>query len=160
MDFLNLADLPEVDSVKDGDTVFVVRDGDVCRVAKNKVGGGAGGYLLQVADEEYDKEGVIIYTPCDEAFETLKNGGNVTIAMSEALLDEELAFVDLSYMPVLNAFIVDGSAEGFSGEVAIVVANNLGNPVVFLLTNGQPRPTTANLTNLRSKLGGGKSVQL
>lgn len=162
MDFLNLAEVPEVDSVQDGDTVFVVRDGEVRRVAKDKVGGGAGGYLVDVAaGETLTEEGdFIITTPTPGLLEAAASGAVVSIALDASVLLGEAEEIGIkAYIPTIGVMDATILGEEFAGFILAGI-NATGQFAAVCFTNGQPIPTTTNLTTLRSKLGGGKSVQL
>lgn len=164
MDFLNLAEVPEVDSVQDGDTVFVVRDGEVRRVAKDKVGGGAGGYLVDVAaGETLTEEGdssFIITTPTPGLLEAAASGAVVSIALDASVLLGEAEEIGIkAYIPTIGVMDATILGEDFAGFILAGINVN-GQFAAVCFTNGQPIPTTTNLTTLRSKLGGGKSVQL
>lgn len=156
MDFLNLAEVPEVDSVQDGDTVFVVRDGEVCRVAKDKVGGGAGGYFLEIPVEDVqklDSGEIYVTTNIDEMLAVVNAGGSVVLKMDGSVLDAE--FAGLSFVSTATVFTGDlATASGVAAGASVMLE------VQLFFTNGQPIPDTASVTTLRSKLGGGKSVQL
>lgn len=161
MDFMNLAEVPEVDSVKDGDTVFVVRDGEVCRVAKDKVGGGAGGYLVDVSAEELviEDDVFLIATPVPGLIEAAASGAAVSVAIDIGLIaEEDIELGTKAYMPTTGVIDAGVLGEEFAGMILAGVICGQFLTVVF--TNGQLAPITANLTALRSKLGGGKSVQL
>lgn len=156
MDFLNLAEVPEVDSVQDGDTVFVVRDGEVRRVAKDKVGGGAGGYLLEIPVEDVqttESGEIYVTTNIDEMLAVVNAGGSLVIKMDASIIDADLAGTPI----VLTAMVVTSDVTAMDGIAAFCFT---AADILLYFTNGQPIPTTTNLTTLRSKLGGGKSVQL
>lgn len=161
-DFLKLGEVPEVDKLLDTDTVLAVRDGEVYRVPKGQVGG-AGGYLIVPEEDEIIEERDNVFwitTPCQEAFDVIRAGGNVTIAMDES--------GTLLYMSLLGAVIMDGSGFGLSGDVMEGWSYGLGDDLMFAFTNGQavPAETSATalsadnspLSKLRSKLGGGANA--
>lgn len=159
-DFLKLGEVPEVDKLLDTDTVLAVRDGEVYRVPKGQVGG-AGGYLLQVANDELEEIDNIFYitTPCQEAFDVIRAGGNVTIALDES--------GTLIYTSLISAIIFE-AAEDFDTEVILGDIATFGEFISVILTNGQavPAETSATalsadnspLSKLRSKLGGGANA--
>lgn len=159
MDFMNLAEVPEVDFVQDGDTVFVVRDGEVRRVAKDKVGGGAGagGYLLEIPVEDMQtvsgSDEIFVTTNIDEMLAVVNAGGSVVIKTDGSIIDASLAGLPI----VSTALVTTGdaaAAEGVAATALIMVGFQL------FFTNGQPIPDIASVSTLRSKLGGGKSVKL
>lgn len=159
-EFTKITDVPEIEELQDNDTVLAIRDGELYRVAKDAVGG-AGGYLLSVADNEVtmeDSSNLYITTPCQEAIDALRAGGNVTIAFNVEKIDEEFAGYGLCYMTISNFFVVDGSAMGLSGEIILGFGLFFGEPVAIGLTNGQEIPSDSSLSALSSKLGGGESV--
>lgn len=185
MDFMNLAEVPEVDSVQDGDTLFVVRDGEVCRVAKDQVGGsGAGGYLVEVGDDEVllDEAGdgsvtVIIKTPVPGILEAAAKGAVVTIAADVGVLmgGEPLgapAYITTFGLVDCGALEEDGAGIFFSGcqlaesvYASIYFANgsNLFDEasVATMSLDGETETAssvTGLLSKLRAKLRGGKDV--
>lgn len=189
MDFMNLAEVPEVDSVQDGDTVFVVRDGEVCRVAKDKVGGGgAGGYVVNAAFSDVIQDSGMVYiaTPIPGMLDAVRNGSSVSVNMDlGALLGEEAEMGVLVTMLATGGFIdyieffkfVMADEEGFDPseldgyeEIVMSSFSDNGDFVAVLFTNGQALPTGASVTalsadsnplsKLRSKLGGGASDEL
>lgn len=163
MDFMNLAEVPEVDNVKDGDTVFVVRDGEVCRVAKDKIGGGAGGYVVNVAAGEIvadeDSNMLLITTPVPGLLEAAAGGAVVIIAVDIALLMGETEKIGANaYITTLGAADM-GAIAGDEGAGYIISAIMVsGSCVNVVFTNGQPIPNQTSVTALRSKLGGGTNA--
>lgn len=167
MDFMNLAEVPEVESVKDGDTVFVVRDGEVCRVAKDKVGGGAGGYVVNAAfsDVAKDRNLMCITTPIPGMLEAARNGASVSVN-----IDLGLIFTDDDEDPQETGYIVTMQTTGVADAVDILKAmagdefdedmqelcegmvfsgmNVVGSHIEVIFTNGQAIPTNASLSTL------------
>lgn len=177
MDFMNLAEVPEVESVQDGDTVFVVRNGEVCRVAKDKVGGGAGGYVVNVAKEELiaDEDGGLLYitTPVPGLLEAAASGAVVTVAGDVGLFVGEEEIGANAYITTLGAMDMGALlGEEDAGYIVSAVMIN-GECANLVFTNGQAIPTEASvatlsldgetapaslLEKLRSKLGGGTNA--
>lgn len=179
MDFMNLAEVPEVDGVQDGDTVFVVRDGEVCRVAKDKVGGGAGGYVVNVAAEEFsadeDSGMFCITTPVPGLLEAVASGAVVTIAVDAGALMSGGETGANAYITTLGAADMGALAgEEYAGYI-VSACMMVGDYINVLFTNGRAVPTDASLSTLslhdeattpsvslldklRSKLGGGTNA--
>lgn len=165
MDFMNLAEVPEVDFVQDGDTIFVVRDGEVRRVAKDKVGGGAGNYVVNPASGEAFVDSDIFYvtTPVPGLLDAMRNGSTATVAADlGALVGESEIGVTACVTCLGGADVKAVFGEDAAGVPDGCVLSGIvlpGGYAVTMFTNGVV-PTTTNLTTLRSKLGGGKSVKL
>ena len=86
MDFKKLGEVETVEEILDTDTVLVARDGQIYRADKSKVGGGAGGYLLEPADaeivEDSDSSGVFYITSqINDMLKAIEAGATVTIKM-------------------------------------------------------------------------------
>lgn len=69
-------DLPEAESIKDGDKVLINSDGEARQLAANKLGGGGGEiiYLQVIGDPTFDENGKLVnlqsYCYADEALQT------------------------------------------------------------------------------------------
>lgn len=167
MDFMNLAEVPEVESVKDGDTVFVVRDGEVCRVAKDKVGGGgAGGYVVNAAFSDVSADnGLIIATPIPGMMDAARNGASVSVnmdiglVMSEDEVQETGVICTMQTLGVVDACeffkIMFADEEDFDESMleqyeGMVISgmNIMGTHIMVMFTNGQVIPTNASLSTL------------
>lgn len=166
MDFMNLAEVPEVESVQDGDTVFVVRDGEVCRVAKDKVGGGAGGYVVNAAfsDVSVADGKLYILTPIPGMLDAVRNGSSVSVNMDFGVLfggEEETGvlvtmlatggFID--YIEVMKWAMGDDEdfdPSVFDGYEEMVVSSFYmnGDDVPVLFTNGQSIADEASVATL------------
>lgn len=179
MDFMNLADVPEVESVQDGDTVFAVRDGEVCRVAKDKVSG-TGNYVVNVAAGEIvADDAFVVLTPVPGMLEAVANGAVVTIVVDFGLLVEEgelgenisITVLDVCDMSVLEeeyagwryaniiifgecfeVYFSDGQAYSTEASVATMSLDGGTETVATRLASLREK--------LRSKLGGGTSDEL
>lgn len=156
LDFTKLGEVGTVDKVLDTDTVLVERGGSIYRVAGNQLGG-AGGYLFEPAEGEAtmgEGTGLVVTTPCADAFAAIRAGTPVTLVIDAAVIDDSIAELGIVYMPVVFAGIVDGATVGLTDEVAVgnVVFWNDMLPISF--TNGQPMPASeASTTALRMKKG-------
>lgn len=178
IDFTRLADVAAVDEIQDGDTVLVVRDGEVYRADKGNIGG-AGGYVLEIGVEDVtvlssDDLVIAVTKPVDEMLEVVKKGGHVVMALDAAVLPmiyEEFAeqaemlvgtiyeeikvicgsFLDVLYAEVLGFELTD-IALG-SWEICGEYGNPSGGGIGIIFTNGQEILTEVTAAAL--SLGGG-----
>lgn len=154
-DFVNLAEVEEVENLQDGDTLLVARGGDVFRISKDIAGGGVGGYLIKPsAGEVIENEiGYYITTPCDELIKVVKAGGTATIIIDTSIVgvDEGDMYINLvmAYSPQMFESV---GAELFGAGMA------LGQTINFVFTNGAPAPASLSLETLNSRLGGKKNA--
>lgn len=88
MDFKKLGEVATVEEILDTDTVLVARDGQIYRADKSKVGGGAGGYLLEPADAEIvamdteeEHSQFCITSKIDDVLKGVKAGAPLTVKM-------------------------------------------------------------------------------
>lgn len=117
---------------------------------------------MDVSAEEFvvEDDAVFIATPVPGLIEAAASGAAVSIAADLGLLlGEEIEFGVKAYIPTTGVTDAAVLGEEFAGMIAAGL-NFIGQFYLIMFTDGQPTPATANLTALRSKLGGGKSVQL
>nr|DAH18465.1 MAG TPA: hypothetical protein [Caudoviricetes sp.] len=166
MDFVKLGEVQEVEEILDTDTVLVARDGQIYRADKSKVGGGAGGYLLEPADEEIvamdtdeQHSHFCITSKIDDALKAIEAGATVTIKMDGKHFAEGMAGA------VLRTCLIGAASGGpietqLPGIALIGYAFTGGDLGTIYFTNGGPVPsassastTSANtISSMASKL--------
>lgn len=147
MDFKKLGEVATVEEILDTDTVLVARDGQIYRADKSKVGGGAGGYLLEPADDEIvTKSGedgtYYITTKIDDMLKAIEAGATVTIKMDGKHFEESMAGA------VLHTCLIVAASGGpletqFPGIALMGYAFAGGDFGAFYFTNGGPVPSTS-----------------
>ena len=147
MDFKKLGEVATVEEILDTDTVLVARDGQIYRADKSKVGGGAGGYLLEPADAEItkasDSSGVFYITSkIDDMLKAIEAGATVTIKIDGKHFEESMAGA------VLHICLIAAASGGpletqFPGIALIGYAFIGGDFGAFYFTNGGPVPSTS-----------------
>lgn len=148
MDFKKLGEVATVEEILDSDTVLVARDGQIYRADKSKVGGGAGGYLLEPADAEIvaaDTEEAHsqfgITSKIDDVLKGVKAGAPLTVKMDGKHISN--TYAGTSIYTAISFFASGGVLEtGMPGVVLLGGGLNLfsGNLIQFAFTNGGPVP--------------------
>lgn len=151
MDFLKLGEVATVEEILDTDTVLVARDGQIYRADKSKVGGGAGGYLLEPADAEIvamDKaeqhSQFCITSKIDDVLKGVEAGAPLTVKMDGKHISNDIA--GASVYTAISSFASGGSLETeMPGAVLYGGGFNLlsGGVTMFTFTNGGPVPDTS-----------------
>lgn len=119
-EFKKLSEVELLETASDNATVLVEEGGEIKRVAKSEVGG-AGGYIIKLANSYLDEHGMFCFDESyDELYDVLVAGGSV--------------WVDYTNAPMENASTLAGpSPTGF------YAATNFGsqqmNIVFWLLTD-------------------------
>lgn len=146
MDFKKLGEVETVEEILDTDTVLVARDGQIYRADKSKVGGGAGGYLLEPADEEIvamdtdeQHSHFCITSKIDDALKGLEAGALLTVKMDGKHISEDMAGA------VLRTCLIGAASGGpfetqLPGIVLIGFAFTGGDLGTIYFTNGGPVP--------------------
>lgn len=147
MDFKKLGEVATVEEILDTDTVLVARDGQIYRADKSKVGGGAGGYLLEPADAEIvkasDSSGVFYITSqINDMLKAIEAGATVTIKMDGKHISEDMAGA------VLRTCLIGAASGGpletqLPGIVLMGFAFTGGDLGIIYFTNGGPVPGTS-----------------
>lgn len=146
MDFKKLGEVATVEEILDTDTVLVARDGQIYRADKSKVGGGAGGYLLEPADDEITKASdssneYYITSQINDMLKAIEAGATVTIKMDGKHIDDGMAGATM-YVSLM--FAANGGAIGTElPGVALVGYAVMGAIVSIYFTNGGPVPSTS-----------------
>ena len=148
MDFVKLGEVETVEEILDTDTVLVARDGQIYRADKSKVGGGAGGYLLEPADAEIvamdtaeEHSQFCITSKIDDVLKGVKAGAPLTVKMAGKHISNTYAGV--SVYIAISSFASGGSLEtDMPGVVLYSSGLNVisGDFVLFAFTNGGPVP--------------------
>lgn len=146
MDFKKLGEVATVEEILDTDTVLVARDGQIYRADKSKVGGGAGGYLLEPADAEIVKDSssddsgqFYITTKIDDMLLALEAGSPVSIRVDgKVLLGAEGATVTL-----IPGFLMTGALVEGEGLALMAISTFISGVVMIGFTNGGPVPSTS-----------------
>lgn len=148
MDFKKLGEVATVEEILDTDTVLVARDGQIYRADKSKVGGGAGGYLLEPADDEIvaksgEDGSYYITTKIDDMLKAVEAGAAVTIKMDGSHILDGLTGVTLTIATVLN-FTMGGEyvEQAMPGIKLFGGAYIFDSEAMFAFTNGGPVPST------------------
>ena len=144
MDFKKLGEVATVEEILDTDTVLVARDGQIYRADKSKVGGGAGGYLLEPADEEVvtdsgsDDGELFITTKIDDMLLALEAGSPVSIRVDGKVLGIEGATVTL-----IPGVLMTGAPLEEEGLALMAMSFFMAGMVIIGFTNGGPVPSTS-----------------
>ena len=150
MDFKKLGEVATVEEILDTDTVLVARDGQIYRADKSKVGGGAGGYLLEPADAEIvamDTEEqhsqFCITSKIDDVLKGVEAGAPVTVKMDGKHISS--GYAGTSIYTAISFFASGGALETLvPGAVLIGGGLSLtGSLTQFAFTNGGPVPSTS-----------------
>ena len=151
MDFKKLGEVATVEEILDTDTVLVARDGQIYRADKSKVGGGAGGYLLEPADEEIvamdtgeQHSQFYITSKIDDVLKGVKSGAPLAVKMDGTHISNDIAGTSL--YTAISFFASGGSLEtDMPGAVLYIGGLNLlaGGFSIFVFTNGGPVPDTS-----------------
>lgn len=151
MDFLKLGEVATVEEILDTDTVLVARDGQIYRADKSKVGGGAGGTLLEPADAEIvamdtaeEHSQFCITSKIDDILKGVKAGAPLTVKMDGKHISNDIAGV--SVYTAISSFASGGSLETeMPGVVLYSGGFNVfsGELALFIFTNGGPVPGTS-----------------
>lgn len=147
MDFKKLGEVETVEEILDTDTVLVARDGQIYRADKSKVGGGAGGYLLEPADAEItkasDSSGAFFITSqINDMLKAIEAGATVTIKMDGKHIDDSMAGATVYICLLLTAGggTIGTELPGVALMGFVLMGGDLG-PIYF--TNGGPVPSTS-----------------
>lgn len=150
MDFLKLGEVATVEEILDTDTVLVARDGQIYRADKSKVGGGAGGCLLEPADDEIvaldtEKEHseFCITSKIDDVLKGVKAGAPLTVKMDGKHISNDYAGASI-YTAI--SFFMSGEILETEMPGAVLVGGSLGltgSLTQFIFTNGGPVPGTS-----------------
>lgn len=145
MDFKKLGEVETVEEILDTDTVLVARDGQIYRADKSKVGGGAGGYLLEPADDEVvtdsgsdDGGQLFITTKIDDMLLALEAGSPVSIRVDGKVLGIEGITATLIPVTLLSGELVEQE-----GLALIAMSFFIFGVVTIGFTNGGPVPSTS-----------------
>lgn len=146
MDFKKLGEVATVEEILDTDTVLVERDGQIYRADKSKVGGGAGGYLLEPADDEVvtvsgsnDGGQLLITTKIDDMLLALEAGSPVSIRVDgKVLLGIEGATVTL-----IPGVLMTGALVEEEGLALTAYSPFISGLITIGFTNGGPVPSTS-----------------
>lgn len=143
MDFKKLGEVETVEEILDTDTVLVARDGQIYRADKSKVGGGAGGYLLEPADDEItkssDSNGVIYITSqINDMLKAIEAGATVTIKMDGKHIDDSMAEATVYICLLLAAG--GGTLGTEQPGIALMGYALIGGLAAIYFTNGGPVP--------------------
>lgn len=148
MDFKKLGEVASVEEILDTDTVLVARDGQIYQADKSKVGGGAGGFLLEPADEEIvamdtaeEHSQFCITSKIDDVLKGVKAGAPLTVKMDGKHISNTYAGV--SVYIAISSFASGGSLEtDMPGFVLYSSGLNVisGDFALFAFTNGGPVP--------------------
>lgn len=151
MDFKKLGEVATVEEILDTDTVLVARDGQIYRADKSKVGGGAGGYLLEPADAEIvamdtaeEHSQFWITSKIDDVLKGVKSGAPLTVKMDGKHISNNYA--GTSIYIAISSFALGGALETeIPGGVLYSGGFNLllGAFAMFIFTNGGPVPDTS-----------------
>lgn len=151
MDFLKLGEVATVEEILDTDTVLVARDGQIYRADKSKVGGGAGGYLLEPADAEIvamdtaeEHSQFFITSKIDDILKGVKAGAPLTVKMDGKHISNDYA--GASIYIAISSFASGGALETEMPGVALYSGGfNVfsGDFALFIFTNGGPVPSTS-----------------
>lgn len=167
IDFTRLADVAAVDEIQDGDTVLVVRDGEVYRADKGNIGG-AGGYVLEIGVEDIadysptdsgGEKSITITKPIDEMLEVIKKGGSVVFKIAgevwllfddQSEYSEYFAGKSMYYVAgaiwtgdMLDSILGAGVEMEFNGLAVVYIPSILLDGFFITFTNGQEIPTEA-----------------
>lgn len=151
MDFKKLGEVATVEEILDTDTVLVARDGQIYRADKSKVGGGAGGYLLEPADEEIvamDTDEVhsqfCITSKIDDVLKGMEAGAPLTVKMDGKHISDDYA--GTCFYTAISFFLSGGLLETempgcvlYGGGLNLLV----GDVLQLFFTNGGPVPDTS-----------------
>lgn len=149
MDFLKLGEVATVEEILDTDTVLVARDGQIYRADKSKVGGGAGGFLLEPADDEIvamdtdeQHSHFCITSKIDDALKAIEAGAPLTVKMDGKHISEDMA--GAVFHICLIAVASGGPIETQLPGIALVgFAFTGGDFGQICFTNGGPVPSTS-----------------
>lgn len=151
MDFKKLGEVATVEEILDTDTVLVARDGQIYRADKSKVGGGAGGYLLEPADAEIvamdtaeEHSQFCITSKIDDVLKGVKAGAHLTVKMDGKHISN--TYAGTSIYTAISFFASGGALETeMPGVVLYSGGFNVlsGDLALFIFTNGGPVPGTS-----------------
>lgn len=147
MDFKKLGEVATVEEILDTDTVLVARDGQIYRADKSKVGGGAGGYLLEPADEEIvkdsDSSGLFYITSqINDMLKAIEAGATVTIKMDGKHFDKSMegAVLHICLIAAASGEPIETQLPGIALAGFAFVG---GDHATIFFTNGGPVPSTS-----------------
>lgn len=145
MDFRKLGEVATVEKILDTDTVLVARDGQIYRADKSKVGGGAGGYLLEPADDEVvdssssdDSVQFYITTKIDDMLLALEAGSPVSIRV-----DGKVLGVEGTTATLIPGTLISGGLVEQQGFALMAIGIFITGLVQIGFTNGGPVPSTS-----------------
>lgn len=150
MDFKKLGEVATVEEILDTDTVLVARDGQIYRADKSKVGGGAGGTLLEPADAEIvatdtaeEHSQFYITSKIDDVLKGVKAGAPLTVKMDGKHISNTYAGTSI-YTAI--SFFASGGALETEMPGVVLMGGGLsvtGGLTQFIFTNGAPGPGTS-----------------
>lgn len=83
-EFKKLSEVEQIETASDNATVLVEEGGDIKRVPKKEVGG-AGGYVIKLANSYLDDNGMFCFNESyDELYDVLMAGGSVWVDYTDA----------------------------------------------------------------------------
>jgi hypothetical protein len=84
-EFKRLSEVEQIESTSENATVLVEDGGEIKRVPKTAVGGGAGGYVIKLANSYVDDNGTFCFNESyDELYDVLMAGGTVWVDCTDA----------------------------------------------------------------------------
>lgn len=84
-EFKKLSEVDVLETASDNATVLVEEDGEIKRVPKKEVGGGAGGYVIKLANSFWSDDGYYQFDESyDELYDVLMSGGSVWVDYTNA----------------------------------------------------------------------------
>lgn len=162
-DFLKLGDVETVNEVLNTDTVFVERNGSIYRADKSKVGG-AGGYLLELEDEEIaiSDDGLVVTKDVTDMIAAYQAANYVCLKFDLGAIEEDCRGAPC-YVTLMQ--LIDASSLGADlAGMYIGVFCLLGETWLVYFTNGTQIPVETSASNLslqsfKSKLTTGGAIQ-
>lgn len=101
-EFKKLSEVDVLETASDNATVLVEEDGEIKRVPKKEVGGGAGGYVIKLANSFWSNDGYFQFDESyDELYDVLMSGGSVWVDYTNA--PEPVGPTSLSMWDATNA---------------------------------------------------------
>lgn len=164
MDFKKLGEVATVEEILDTDTVLVARDGQIYRADKSKVGGGAGGYLLELTDEDSietgDFDGTSTLTIKTKAsnienlIQASHKGSHVAVKFPSSMMgDSPGSLITLSI-----ASLITGEMATSLGAPAVGGASLYGEDLIVVFANSASSASVATLATFAANLRPTKPV--
>lgn len=135
IEFISAKDLPTTEAEEVD--VLCVEGGELKRKAGASLGGGAGGYIWKLTEEDYtvdtDNKVITITANYDEALKVLEAGGNVAVPYTENGMTAYCNTVAWGYFPV--------EMTGSSAFLVLYIFNasitdNIPNMYICMCANG------------------------